>query len=168
MAEQKIAALRRWMASRRQLVLGAAAVTGAGVLGLVWVGASSPRDLVISLIQRALPGVPLDRESVSACADRVLADVGAPYESSLIQRTMSAVKLKGVRALSQLVGLERVAAMGPFEQRLDEITRVALTEFLPNSNFFHVADPRAETIYYTAPDPNAACGNPFADLSPPA
>lgn len=168
MAEDRIAAMRQWVTTRRKLVVAGAATAGAGLLGLAWFGAASPRDLVASLIQRALPDVRLDRESVALCADRILAQLAAPFQGSLVQRTTSVVKLKGVRALSQVLGLERVAAIGPFEERLEEITRMALTEFLPNSNFFAVADPRAETIYYNPPDPTAACGNPFADLSSPA
>lgn len=68
----------------------------------------------------------------------------------------------------QVLGLDRVASMGPFEERLEEITRMAVTRLLTNSNFFEVEDPRAELIVYRPPDPNAACVNPFADLTPPA
>lgn len=160
--------LQKLWTTRRRLVLAGAAGLGVGVLGLATFALSNPRDLVVALLQRALPGVRLDRASASVCADRVLAQIGGTYERSLIARATSAVKLKGVRALAQLLGMERVAAMGPFEQRLEEITRMVITEFLPHSNFFEVADPMRETIYYYAPEPNAACGNPFADLSPPA
>lgn len=160
--------MQEWWTTRRRLVLAGAAGLGAGVLGLTAFAFSSPRDLVVALLRRALPGVQLDPASAAACADHVLAQIDSAFEGSLITRATSTAKLKGVRALMQVLGTDRVAAMGPFQERLDEITRMAITEFLPHSNFFEVADPTRETIHYYPPEPNSACGNPFADLSPPA
>lgn len=152
--------------SRRTMLAAGGAAAGAGALGAVWFAASNPVDLIISLLQRALPGVRLDPVSVRTCAEDVFESV--QYQFPRPQRLPSALKLKAVRMASQVAGVERVASMGPFEQRLDEITRVAVTRLLTNSNFFTVADPHSEVIVYTRPEPNAACGNPFADLTPPA
>lgn len=153
----------RW--SRRQLLLAGAA--GAGTLaagGALWLAAARPRELVVALLQRALPGVTIDHASALECAD----DVMGVFEGPFVANVQSQVKLKGVRVAGQAVGLDRVAHLGPVEDRLDEITRLAVTRFLLNSNFFQVPDPRAATIVYRRPDPNAACRNPWADLSPPA
>ena len=160
--------MRDWLTTRRRLVWSGAAALGVGALGLGWFAFSSPKELVFSLIQRALPGVRLDRDSVGLCAEEVLSWVDASFQGSLVARTTSIVKLKGVQALSQVLGIERVASIDAFEGRLEAITRMAITLLLPHSNFFEVADPTAETVYFYPPEPNAACGNPFADLSPPA
>lgn len=152
--------------SRRTMLAAGGAAAGAGALGAVWFAASSPVDLIVSLLQRALPGVRLDPASVRACAEDVFEIV--QYQFPRQQRLPSALKLKAVRMASQALGVERVASMGPFEDRLEEITRVAVTRLLTNSNFFAAADPRNEVIFYTRPEPNAACGNPFANLTSPA
>jgi hypothetical protein len=114
-----------------------------------------------------LPGVRLDAVSVRGCAEDVFEAMQAPLRHSLGEHVASTLKLKGVRMASQALGLDRVATMGPFEQRLEEIARMAVTRLLINSNFFEVDDPRAELIIYRRPEPNAACINPFADLTPP-
>jgi hypothetical protein len=160
--------LRDFLMTRRRLVWASAAAAGAGALGATWIAASSPKDLVFALMQRALPGALLDRDSVGLCAQDVVAQILAQTHSSPMQRASSVVKLKGVRALSQAMGVGPVATSGPFAERLEEIARVAITQLLTHSNFFAVADPTAETIYYFPPAPDSACGNPFADVSPPA
>lgn len=152
---------------RTWLLGGAAVIVGAGALGGAWIGFSSPRDLVFALMQRALPGVDLDPVSGRLCAQEVVDDIDATFKEGSNERLVSTLKLKGVRAASNLIGTSGVAGLGPFEERLEEITRMAVTRLLPNSNFFSLADPRAETIVYVSPDPNAACVNPFANLTPP-
>jgi hypothetical protein len=159
--------LREFLTTRRRLVWGAGAAVGAGAVGAAWVGAADPKDLVFGLVQRALPGVRLDHESVRQCAADVFARIKAQSHGRPVQRLASVLKLKGVHALSQLLGVGRVASLGPFEERTEEITRMAVSLLLTNSNFFAVADPTAETIYYTPPVRNSACGNPLANLGPP-
>ncbi len=153
--------------SRRNLLLAGAAGAGAASLGAIWFAAASPKDLIYSLIERALPDVRLDPASVGECAADVLADLDVGFQTAWMQRFVSHAKLKTVRLAGQVAGLDRVAGLGPFEARLEEITRMAITRLLPNSNFFDAADPKAEMIYYARPDPNQACINRFADLSLP-
>lgn len=153
--------------SRRNLLLAGAAGAGAASLGAIWFAAASPKDLIYALIERALPGVQLDPASVGECAGDVLADLDVGFQTAWMQRFVSHAKLRTVRMAGQAAGLDRVAGLGPFEQRLEEITRMAITRLLPNSNFFDLADPKAELVYYTRPDPNQACVNRFADLSLP-
>ena len=155
--------------SRREMLLyGAAGVVTAGAGGSLWLLTASRPHLVFALLQRALPGVDLDRASVMECCRDVVAAIDGSFQGAWAQRLVSNLKLKGVRRAGNVLGSERVAAAGPVEERLDEITRLAITRLLPNSNFFRIADPQAETIYYVRPGMNAACGNPFADLSLPA
>jgi len=153
--------------SRRNLLLAGAAGAGAASLGAIWFAAASPKDLIYSLIERALPDVRLDPASVGECAADVLADLDVGFQTAWMQRFVSHAKLKTVRLAGQVAGLDRVAGLGPFEARLEEITRMAITRLLPNSNFFDLADAKAEMVYYTRPDPNQACVNRFADLSLP-
>ncbi len=162
-----MAAWRKTLLTRRRLFLVGGAAAGVGVLGLAWIGFASPKDLVFALLRRALPGVRLDRDSVGLCAEDALVQFNAQFRGDGGQRASSLLKLKAVRALSQVFGVGGVAELGPVQERAEEITRLALTQLLPHSNFFDVADPKVETIYYNRPDPNAACGNPFANITPP-
>lgn len=153
--------------SRRNLLMAGVAGAGAAGLGAIWFAAASPRSLIYALIERALPGVRLDPASVGECAADVLADLDVGFQGAWMQQLSSHAKLRVTRMAGNVLGMDGVAGLGPFEQRLEEITRMAITKLLPNSNFFQAADPTAETIYYTRPDPNQACVNPFADLSLP-
>lgn len=162
-----MAVWRETLLTRRRLFLAGGAAAGIGALGLAWIGFASPKDLVFALLQHALPGVRLDRDSVGLCAEDALAQLNAQFRGDGGQRASSLLKLKAVRALSQVFGVGGVAELGPVQERAEEITRIAITQLLPHSNFFEVADPSAETIYYYRPEPNAACGNPFANISPP-
>jgi hypothetical protein len=69
-----------------------------------------------------------------------------------------------VSTLWQTVGVEMMAETN---SKFEIASRLALTQFLVNSNFFQVTDPRAEPIVYVGQPSNAGCTNPFANLDPP-
>lgn len=160
----KLPALSR----RGWLIGGAAAVAGAGGLGGLWFALSSPKDLVVALLKRALPGVDLEPASLGQCAQDVIADVDGTMQDGSMEQLVSTLKLKGVTAASHVLGADGVAGLGPFAERLEEITRLGVTRLLVNSNFFYLADPTAGQVVYRSPDVNQPCGNPLANLSPPA
>lgn len=153
--------------SRRTWLLSGAAAIGAGAVGAVWLSGAHPRELVFALMQRELPGVDLDPESVGECAQDVIDRIDETFEDGSTTKLISHLKLRGVRAASEIIGADGVMRLAPLHERLEEIARLAITQLLPNSNFFQASDPRAERIYYQRPDPNAACVNPFANLTPP-
>jgi len=154
--------------SRRSLVIGGGAVLVVGGAGAATLAVARPEDLIFGLMRQALPGVDLERGSVGECARDVLADLDVSFQGAWLQRAVSHLKLKAIRAASEVVGLDAIDGLGPVEARLQEITRMAVTRLLLNSNFFDLADPRAAPIRYRRPEPNAACVNRFANLGPPA
>ncbi|MGE3141908.1 MAG: hypothetical protein AB7L65_01185 [Hyphomonadaceae bacterium] len=137
----------------RRRILAAGGAAGAVALGAgVWAVTANPTDILFHHYQRLLPGVRLDEASTRAAIDDFLAD------------HISAPKLKVVAAAWRTFG---VGSMQNANAQFDIFTRQAFTYFLTNSNFFLLGDPRAEPIVYTKPVIGMACGNPFADLSPP-
>ena len=138
--------------TRRRILIGSGAAGAAALAGGVWVATSNPTELLFQYYQRLLPGVTLDPTSTRAAINDFLAV------------SISPLKLHGVATAWHTVG---VGALSRANQHFELFTRAACSYFLINSNFFQLDNPRAETIIYTKPVLGAACGNPFADLSPP-
>jgi hypothetical protein len=156
--------------SRRQMLVGGAAAAGVvGLGGLTWVATSSPRELVYQILEHALPGVTLDRESCLRCAEDVLTELDKSFVETHGQLIVSYVKRKIAAAINGVIGIERLSELGPVEEQIDKLTRRALTVLLLNSNFFRVPDPTAVTIVYEPlPEGTPCASNLFVDLSLPS
>lgn len=152
----------RFSVSKRALLIGAGAAAGVGALGLGFVGFSSKEMLVVELLKRALPGVAIDEASALVCAQDVLTALDGRLDPR--DYAVSAFKLKAVRAASQVAGLQTISNLPPLADRLEEIERAVVTQFLMNSGYFYRSAGDASPLFYERPDPNAACANPFATL----
>ena len=138
--------------SRRQIIIGATAIGTATIGGgAVLIATADANAALLGFFKRSLPGVAIDTPSANACIDAFMT-------------RWSTINRRVVSTLWQTVGVERMAESN---RKFENASRLALTQFLVNSNFFQVTDPRAEPIVYVDKPPNAACTNPFANLDPP-
>lgn len=141
--------------SRRQLLLGGAAVGALGLAGGGYLLSAGPADFFRAMLDARLPGVKISRESIEAFV-----------EDSLKNRNDDFLpKLKILSAGTRAVGYENLAAAMKDNEAFEVFDREFLTRFLLGSNFFNVADPTKEEVIFVGVPP--ACGNPFARFEPP-
>lgn len=141
--------------SRRQLLLGGAAVGALGVVGGGYLASAGPEDFFKAMLNARLPGVQISRESIRAFA-----------EDSLKNRNDDFLpKLKVLSAGARAMGYHNLAAAMKDNEAFEVFDREFLTRFLLGSNFFNVADPTKEEIIFVGVPP--ACANPFARFEPP-
>jgi hypothetical protein len=138
--------------SRRNVLIGAAAVAAAAAGGATWVATAEVKSAALAFFKRALPGVTIDEKSALIAVDEFVAK-------------WATAKRLVLGAAWNTVGVDNMAAIDP---RFEPPARHLLTHFLLGSNFFQVKDPRAQPIVYVGRPPGSACGNPFANLEPPA
>jgi hypothetical protein len=136
--------------ARRRLLVAASGVAVLGGTGALWIGSrlDGKRAWIEAVLREHLPGVQLDPASLATfvahfAENRVFEDGRSNLAMMLDQ---------SVPSLTQQVSKAA--------RRVDRLERRVVTEYLLGSNFFRVADPRKETIVYSAAPP--ACGNPFA------
>jgi hypothetical protein len=138
--------------SRRDVIVGATALGAAAIGGgTILLATADAKAALLGFFRRSLPGVAIDTPSANACIDAFMT-------------RWSTMDRQIVSTLWQTVGVEMMAESN---RKFETASRLALTQFLVNSNFFQVADPRAEPIVYVDKPANAACTNPFANLDPP-
>jgi len=136
--------------SRREVLIGTAAVGVAAASGVAWGVTADIKAAVLAFFKRALPGVTIDEKSAMTCIDDFVA--GWPLAKRLVLSTAW-----------NTVGVDTMAAV---HDRFQPPARYMLTHFLINSNFFLVKDPKAQPIVYTSPQPGSACASPFTNLDP--
>lgn len=135
---------------RRRQVLIAGAALAAASSGALWLAMKTrdPADWIEAVVRKHLPGVQLEVASLHTFAQRLADDP----------------RFKG-RKVALAMQLDRFAAplvrVAPeIDEKIARLERLVLTDYLASSNFFRVADPRAEKIVCHGELP--ACGNPFA------
>lgn len=146
--------------SRRAFVgTGLAALVGAGGLGATAHSAMrAPDQTIARFIRHSVPGLAVDEDTLLAFSRRFLER--SPWRGN---RLNGALLIMDNPDLVRLMP-ERVArAYGWF-------TRQIITGFLFSTDFFTVAQRRAERTSYVAfADPyEVGCANPLANTSPPA
>jgi hypothetical protein len=139
--------LTRWHVIIGATAIGAATIGGGATL----LATADARAALLGFFKRSLPGVAIDTPSANGCIN------------AFISR-WSTMNHRIVSTLWQTVGVEMMAETN---SKFEIASRLALTQFLVNSNFFQVTDPRAEPIVYVGQPSNAGCTNPFANLDPP-
>ena len=138
--------------SRRHVIIGVAAVSAATIGGgAILFATADAKAALLEFFRRALPSVAIGTQSANACID-----------SFMTRR--STMKRHALNTAWQTAGVELMAGLN---ENFKSASRMALTQFLVNSNFFEVTDPRAELIVYVSKPPSAACASPFANLDPP-
>lgn len=142
--------------SRRNLLLGGAALgaLGLGVGG--YAAAAGPHEFFGAMLRAQLPGARISDETVRAFTADAMVGRNSDF----------APKLKVLAAASRVIGFDGVnAAMGD-DFDFEKFNREFLTRFLIGSNYLELADPTTEeVVYFGAP---RACANPFAEFDPPA
>ncbi len=155
--------------SRRNLLLGTAGgVVALGVGGVAWVATSQPKDMVAEIVRRALPGVTIDEAGMERFLYDFMREVRHEHADNPQAGAESTVKWHATRALQRVIGLGNLEKIDAFGPEIEEIRRFALTRFLMQSNFFYEEDPKAQPIVYEHLLQPRPCGNPWADVSPPA
>jgi hypothetical protein len=136
---------------RRTLLIGGLAGVTTLALGGALTGiryANGRAAWIADVVRRNLPGVVIDQGSIVSFAQHVLAS--GLLDSGKLRLALFVDTM--IPALSR-----RIA---PARERLEDVERLILTEFLMGSNFFRVADPKLQKIIYSGKI--SACGNPFA------
>jgi hypothetical protein len=136
--------------TRRRLLIAGSAVAAAGATGALWIGSrlDGRQTWIEAVVREHLTGITLEPASLASFAanfaeSRIFAD----------EKSKLAVNIdQAVPAIAQRVS--------KVSRRTEQLKRRIVTEYLMGTNFFRVADPRAETIIYSGSVP--ACGNPFA------
>lgn len=137
---------------RKLLIAGAGGALALGIFGAAsWGTLGNYRaSWVERVIRDNLPGVDLDAASLQVFVQDILAS--ERMQKGVVQATVFADRF--VPWLPASITRAR--------EGLEGLQRFVLTEYLIGSNFFHVPDPKRETIVYGGSV--AACRNPFAYL----
>jgi hypothetical protein len=135
---------------RRLFLTGALLLTAAASTGALWLGfRPESRELWVErALRKHLPGVDLDPASLASFA----ASFVQSHEFDDRRMEIAVWMDQAMPAIARRI--EKA------ERRIAQLERAVVSDYLLGSNFFRVADPRAETIIYSAALP--ACGNPFA------
>lgn len=140
--------------TRRNLLLGGAALgaLGLGVAG--YAATASAFDFFKAMLRSQLPGVRISDASLRAFT-----------EDAVIGRQSDfAPKLRVLSGMVRTLGFDAVASIMQDSYAFEKFNRDFLTQFLVGSNFFQLTDPRAEeVIYFGRP---GACPNSFARFEP--
>lgn len=132
--------------TRRNLLIAGGVVAATSAVGGTFVATRDVRSALAGFIKDSLPGVTCDEASVYRCVDDFIA-------------SWSRTKKAAMGSIYAVLGVQGAANSS---HRLSFVPRMVLTEFLVNSNFFDVNDPRQVVIKYEPRAPQTACGNPFA------
>jgi inactivated superfamily I helicase len=133
--------------TRRKLLLAAGAL---GLAGIGWLGLRpyDRKSWIEATLRKYLPGISIEAESLAKFTTEM-------SRSQQFNDTRQRVALWMDHALPNIA--RHLPKAG---DRIDRMERQVVSDFLTGSNFFRVADPKHETIFYAGAIP--ACGNPFA------
>ena len=131
---------------RRLLIGGGIAITGVGLRSWGRYG-NAPAVWVERVVRDNLPGIAFDEASLAAFVREILS-------GELLRPALHRFAVHTHHAAPWLS-----ARMSKTREGLEKLERQVLTQFLLGSNFFHVADPKRETITYSGSA--IACNNPF-------
>lgn len=142
--------------SRRQALLGGAAVGAVALGGGVYAATAGPHEFFGAMLRANLPGARISDETVRAFTEDAMLGRNADF----------APKLRVLAGASRIVGFNGLdAAMGS-DFDFEKFNREFLTRFLVGSNYLELADPTSEEVaYFGAP---RSCSNPFAQFDAPA
>jgi hypothetical protein len=136
--------------SRRTFIAGAALFATALTTGGFWLSLRPEHReaWVEDVLRRNLPGIDLDPESLATFVRRFVQshtfDARPMKVAVWMDRTLPSIARHIPKA----------------ERRIERLERLVISVYLDGTNFFRVADPGKETIFYGGSIP--ACGNPFA------
>jgi hypothetical protein len=136
--------------TRRQLLVGTAAVVATGAAGTVWLAfrTANASEWIEAVVRSRLPNARLDSASLQRFATQLALD--PEFKSKKIELAL------GLDSLAP--ALVRIAP--EVQRKIERLERVVISSYLLSSNFFRVTDPAAETLFVGGSMP--ACGNPFA------
>ena len=136
--------------ARRNLLIASGTLVAAGAGGAAWVGSrlDGNEAWIEATLRKHLAGVTLDPESLQTFVKR--------FSNSRHFRDRE----QNIAILMDQGSSAVARRITKANRRLERLERLVVSEYLSGSNFFHVEDPRQETIFHTGPIP--ACGNPFA------
>lgn len=139
---------------RRQLLIGGLALAIAGSAGALWLALRShdTSEWIEAVVRTRLPSVRLDSASLRDFATRLAAEEEFRSRKIALALDLDALAPSVVRIAPEV------------SRKIEGLERHVLSTYLISSNFFRVADPRAETIF--CGEPLLACGNPFAQFRP--
>jgi hypothetical protein len=138
---------------------------GAGALGALGVGigtyalTADAEDFFARMLAAELPGVRIPKATLTAYTQAALQGRNPDFFQ----------KIKILAGASRVVGYNGVKAALKNNWGFQLFMREMLTDFLMRSDFFQLADPTQEDVYFP-PDasPTRYCGNPFAQFQAPA
>lgn len=136
----------RQLITRRNLLIAGGVLAGAAALGGTLVATTDVRTALAEFVKESLPGVTCDEASLYRCVDEFIGGWSRSKKA----------------AMGSIYAVLGVRGAGERFHRLEFAPRMILTNFLTNSNFFDVSDPRRVVIKYDPLPPQTACRNPFA------
>ena len=138
--------------TRRTLLIAGASSCAAVAAGGLWLATrDSPREWIEATLRNLLPNIDLDATSLAAFVT---------HEQE--QPEFASRKIALALSLDALApAMLRIAPEA--SDKIAELERVVVSDYLLGSNFFRVQDPRGETIYWSG---DGVCGNPFAVFRP--
>jgi len=138
--------------TRRTLLIAGASSCAAVAAGGVWLATrDNPRDWIEATVRNLLPNIDLDAASL---ASFVAHEQEQPEFAS--RKVALALSLDALAPAMLRIAPEA-------RDKIAELERVVVSDYLIGSNFFRVQDPRREAIYWSGA---GACGNPFAVFRP--
>lgn len=132
----------------RRTLMASGAALAAVAAGGAWLSFKGTESALLAYLREKLPGVAFDENSARICIAQSL------QKWSFVEQRVAGVAY-GV------VGVDRLA---PLDERFELMARRVLTRFLTESNFFDVADPKAEVIAFQPQPPQSACASRFSDF----
>lgn len=132
---------------RQVLIAGAALAASSGALWLA-MKTRDPAHWIEAVVRKHLPGVQLEVASLHTFAQRLADDPRFKARKVALAMQLDRFAAPLVRVAPEI------------DEKIARLERLVLTDYLASSNFFRVANPRAETIVCHGELP--ACGNPFA------
>lgn len=137
---------------RRNVLIGGAALLGTTALGGVYVAGSEGtiRGWIENIITSHLPGVRLDPTGLANFSSEKMQEIGHNPNYRIYAASLS-------------MGADMATVSSALREKVETFERKAVSDFLLHSNFFHLGDPRTESVIYEKPDDGPrACQNPFA------
>lgn len=139
--------------SRRQFLIGTAAVGALGTGAVGWIATDDPVDFIVALIERNLPGATLEPDAARTFATEYMATVEDARRDNILK----------ISKLYRGVGLRGIDAVVGDTEQYQNFRRTTVTAFLIGSDYFDRGRaPETPVAYYGI---SACTRNPFAEFA---